>query len=493
MAEVNNTATANVLTPDLALAYTAIVTMAVIPIYLGSFMSITKTKTTDKDGKEEKEIMTKKDAYMFPVIGSGVLIGLYLLFRLFSKEYVNLLLTAYFLFFGFLSLVESLTPIVKKYAPQLDASQKYSYAYRFPWEDKLTETDFTHADIASWALSGLVIVWYAVTKNWIANNILGLSFSIQGISLINLGSYQNGCILLGGLFIYDIFWVFGTDVMVTVAKSFDAPIKLLFPKSFFAETYSYTMLGLGDIVIPGVFIALLLRYDFTRVNAKLSKMAINIPFFSNTPYFGSTLIGYTVGLVTTIFVMHTFKAAQPALLYLVPTCIGFSSLQALLLNDLSGLYAYDEAAADEKTSPKTQPKQEKPQLAQQTKKADEKSNKQAQPAKQTPTQPQPQQQKDNKKQPPAQPQQQDNKKPAATTQPAKQTPTQPQPQQQQQKDNKKQTPAQPQQQDNKKQNPTQQQQDKKATPVQSETKKVTPVEQPKQQPKKPNNNNKKKN
>lgn len=27
-------------------------------------------------------------------------------------------------------------------------------------------------------------------------------------------SLQVGCILLGGLFFYDIFWVFGTDVMV---------------------------------------------------------------------------------------------------------------------------------------------------------------------------------------------------------------------------------------------------------------------------------------
>lgn len=37
-----------------------------------------------------------------------------------------------------------------------------------------------------------------------------------------------GVILLAGLFVYDIFWVFCTPVMVAVAKSFDAPIKLLF-------------------------------------------------------------------------------------------------------------------------------------------------------------------------------------------------------------------------------------------------------------------------
>lgn len=29
----------------------------------------------------------------------------------------------------------------------------------------------------------------------------------------------------------DIFWVFATPVMVSVAKNFDAPIKLLFPRA----------------------------------------------------------------------------------------------------------------------------------------------------------------------------------------------------------------------------------------------------------------------
>lgn len=61
------------------------------------------------------------------------------------------------------------------------------------------------------------------------------------VPLVLPSSVPVGCTLLGGLFLYDIFWVkimlkwwlyslnflqvFGTDVMVTVAKSFDAPIK----------------------------------------------------------------------------------------------------------------------------------------------------------------------------------------------------------------------------------------------------------------------------
>uniref|UniRef100_A0A1A9VQV5 Uncharacterized protein n=1 Tax=Glossina austeni TaxID=7395 RepID=A0A1A9VQV5_GLOAU len=73
-----------------------------------------------------------------------------------------------------------------------------------------------------------------------------------------------GCILLSGLFFYDIFWVFGTNVMVTVAKSFEAPIKLVFLQDWITDGINganFAMLGLGDIVIPGIFIALLLRFD----------------------------------------------------------------------------------------------------------------------------------------------------------------------------------------------------------------------------------------
>lgn len=63
------------------------------------------------------------------------------------------------------------------------------------------------------------------SQHWIANNLLGLAFAINGVELLHLNNLQTGALLLGGLFFYDIFWVFGTNVMVTVAKSFEAPIK----------------------------------------------------------------------------------------------------------------------------------------------------------------------------------------------------------------------------------------------------------------------------
>jgi len=124
--------------------------------------------------------------------------------------------------------------------------------------------------------------------------------------------------LQAGLFFYDIFWVFFTPVMVSVAKSFDAPIKLLFPTGDALRPYS--MLGLGDIVIPGIFVALALRFDVSRRR--------------QPQYFTSAFIGYAVGVILTIVVMNWFQAAQPALLYIVPAVIGFLASHCIWNGDI---------------------------------------------------------------------------------------------------------------------------------------------------------------
>ena len=40
-----------------------------------------------------------------------------------------------------------------------------------------------------------------------ANNLFGLAFAVNGVEFLSLNSISTGCILLGGLFVYDIFWV----------------------------------------------------------------------------------------------------------------------------------------------------------------------------------------------------------------------------------------------------------------------------------------------
>ena len=215
-------------------------------------------------------------------------------------------------------------------------------------------------------VGGVVLcTWYCATKHWLANNALGLAFSLQGIEHLSLGSTQVGGLLLAGLFVYDVFWVFCTPVMVTVAKSFDAPIKLLVPRVVEAAAAAVTavtdavpaagaegvapakpgrpfnMLGLGDIVVPGIFIALMLRMDVARAKAA----APAVP--PRARYFRTVMAGYVLGLGTTIAVMNLFNAAQPALLYIVPAVLGAVAARAAAAGELAAVLAWEEESGAE--------------------------------------------------------------------------------------------------------------------------------------------------
>lgn len=318
----------------MCVAYGSLVIMAILPIFFGSIRSV-KHHTLKKASGEKADIMTSKDALMFPIIASCALFGLYIFFQIFSKDYINLLLTGYFFFLGIMALSNLLSPIVGSLFPA--AIPKIPFHIHFTQgEDKekkdIVNYKFSSHDIGCLIISVIVGVWYLFKKHWIANNLFGLAFAVNGVELLHLNNIVTGCILLCGLFVYDIFWVFGTNVMVTVAKSFEAPIKLVFPQDLLVNglnASNFAMLGLGDIVIPGIFIALLLRFDHSLKRRK------NI-------YFYSTIFAYLAGLLFTIFVMHVFKHAQPALLYLVPACIITPTLVAFLKGDLKQLFAYED-------------------------------------------------------------------------------------------------------------------------------------------------------
>jgi minor histocompatibility antigen H13 len=346
--------------PGLAMAYAALVTMAALPILFGSFKSI---GVIGGDSAEEIEIMTSADAAMFPVYASCALFSLFLLFKFFGKEYINLVMGGYFFLLGSGALTTTLRPLGELLSPKSFQDETYELTLKsglkkkenaeesgkgdeekVPTPAPLFHIQFDQVDLVCLAMASVVGVWWICTKHWIATNLYGLSFSLTGISLFCLPSYTIGAMLLSGLFFYDIFWVFCTPVMVTVAKSFDAPIKVLFPKDLvengFMAANQHAMLGLGDIVLPGVVIALLCRFDHRRVGTA-------------GIYFYATYVSYILGLIFTIVVMHTFKAAQPALLYLVPAVLLTPLTIAIVRGELFtkdvGLLTYDESPEEEET------------------------------------------------------------------------------------------------------------------------------------------------
>ena len=109
--------------------------------------------------------------------------------------------------------------------------------------------------------------------------------------------------------------------MVTVAKGIDAPIKILAPKSPLSTSpMDFAMLGLGDIVVPGLVIALCLRFDMHRHVLTHPKEEVTPHTSFSRVYFWTAMASYVIGLGTTMGVMHWFQHAQPALLYLSPAC-----------------------------------------------------------------------------------------------------------------------------------------------------------------------------
>lgn len=105
-------------------------------------------------------------------------------------------------------------------------------------------------------------------------------------------------------------------------------------------------------MIPGFFLALLLRFD--AHNAHVPKHTTDYHADFPKPYFYSSLVAYVFGLATTLFVMIQFNAAQPALLYLVPACLGSSWICAVVRGELKELFAYSEEDDEEDDGEKTE-------------------------------------------------------------------------------------------------------------------------------------------
>ncbi|KAI8806203.1 signal peptide peptidase [Cladochytrium replicatum] len=348
--------------PGLIFAYVAIGIMALLPIYFGAHAAVKLNKKKsgskdEKDDSDEAEFFSLNDAKWFPIIGSITLFSLYLAFTYLDKELINTLLTVYFCVLGVGSSTK-LFLIVGRAITGWELKGDYHLLLTKKGQEVISQRFGMH-HFALLGLSTALTVYYAITKHWIVSNVLGEAFSVTAVQLLNLDSFTTGIVLLAALFVYDIFWVFGTDVMVTVARNFDAPIKVVFPKDFlglFAEGLwkvpekgtPFTMLGLGDIVIPGIFVALCLQFDYHNYLKTAAGKKNPATYSFPKPYFTTCFIFYTLGLVTTIVVMHAFQAAQPALLYLSPACIMSALLTALARGEWNRLFSYVPEEVEER-------------------------------------------------------------------------------------------------------------------------------------------------
>ncbi|OWZ03985.1 Aspartyl protease, partial [Phytophthora megakarya] len=212
----------------------------------------------------------------------------------------------------------------------------------------------------------VAIVWYLHRRTyWILQDIMGISLCFVFLRTVQLPNLKVATVLLSLAFCYDVFFVFlspiffGSSVMEDVATGGPAAYtKSGYPGVDYCERYpnyppcvdpepmpmllvlprildwaggvsmlglgdiilpgivlprildwvgGVSMLGLGDIILPGMLLSFTLRFDYAH---------------GSTNYFRLMAIGYAVGLALANLAVMITEMGQPALMYLVPTTLG---------------------------------------------------------------------------------------------------------------------------------------------------------------------------
>ncbi|XP_036952657.1 signal peptide peptidase-like 2A isoform X1 [Acanthopagrus latus] len=200
----------------------------------------------------------------------------------------------------------------------------------------------------------IAVIW-GVYRNedrwiWILQDLLGIAFCLNFMKTISLSNFKICVILLTLLLVYDVFFVFitpfftknGVSIMVQVALGPDAsgektqgnmvevpaepqipseklPVVMRVPRfSAWAQNLcgiQFSILGYGDIIVPGLLVAYCSRFD-VWINSR------------KKIYFVSCCIAYLLGMIMTFAVMLLSGMGQPALLYLVPFTLITSAVVA---------------------------------------------------------------------------------------------------------------------------------------------------------------------
>jgi signal peptide peptidase-like 2B len=209
------------------------------------------------------------------------------------------------------------------------------------------------------------IIWFVYRHEdwvWIVQNLMAISLALNALSFYRLSSYKTVTIILIVFFIYDVFMVFispyitkGTSIMEAVAfggkensnrqpldiiqfgerdKTDRLPVVIIIPRlsglarlcSQFID-YPFSLLGLGDLLIPGLSVNYGILFDLAMGN-KRSKV-----------YFIANIIAYGVGLLCAFIALVLMNMAQPALLYLCPSHLIFTYAVALMRKEVSLLWS----------------------------------------------------------------------------------------------------------------------------------------------------------
>ncbi|KAJ4843643.1 Signal peptide peptidase-like 4 [Turnera subulata] len=288
-----------------------------------------------KDGAYSSNIVNinTTSAILFVVVASCFLVMLY---KLMSLRFIEVLVVL-FCIGGVEGLQTCLVALLSCFRWFQHAGESFVKAPFFGAVSHLTlaVSPFCIAFAVVWA------VYRRVSFAWIGQDILGITLIITVLQIVQVPNLKVGTVLLSCAFLYDIFWVFVSkwwfkeSVMIVVARGDKSgedgiPMLLKIPRMF-DPWGGYSIIGFGDIILPGLLVAFSLRYDW------LAKKTLR------EGYFVWAMTAYGLGLLITYVALNMMDGhGQPALLYIVPFTLGTLLTLGKKRGDLKTLWTRGE-------------------------------------------------------------------------------------------------------------------------------------------------------
>ncbi|CAH0492556.1 unnamed protein product [Peronospora farinosa] len=309
----------------------------------------------EQDAREEEDRAMRNEVWELDArhaVGFIALAGVFLT----VLYYVNIgnAIPVLFAVFG----AASMTHVVAKPGVEKFMPSSASYEVTLPLVGDTVRLSELLGFVPSCAIA---IVWFLHRRTyWAFQDIMGICLCFVFLQTVQLPNLKVATVFLTLAFCYDVFFVFlsplffGSSIMEDVATGGPAaytkrdypgvdycerypeypacvdpepmPMLLVLPR-ILEWTGGVSMLGLGDIILPGMLLSFTLRFDYAQ---------------GLTNYFRLMAVGYAAGLGLANLAVIITEMGQPALMYLVPTTLGLLIVASKRNGDFRAMWTGDE-------------------------------------------------------------------------------------------------------------------------------------------------------
>lgn len=299
---------------------------------------------------QDEELMDETTTLFLPILTFLCFLVVYLAILIIDPKYINIIILMMLSLFGYMSLVANffyfyefteyeiqteifdesvdsseLTEILINYDEHKPEQKRkirrnQTISTYFAKNIKYMKKLFIHMtilDFIIYLIAFSIIVSYLLTRNFIIAQLLLTSSCFQTIRTVKLDSVINGYTHLAILIFSDTISLIFSDPLENLFVEIKDPITLSMPQNY----SRYSLLGLGDILVTALFIAVVKRfgekkkcfgiYPFTLLGLVVSMIILLCVYDRNMVFFpGMYVVCPVLGLFPIIYATIKSKFKQ---------------------------------------------------------------------------------------------------------------------------------------------------------------------------------------